>query len=112
MIRVMVAGVGAPRGGQEQDREDQGPDVATALRNGGMEAIFTGWDQTPAQVARGAVQEDVDAVVVCLGDESVLADVREALAAEDAADVLVLAAGTQADAIDGRLREWVDIGPR
>jgi methylmalonyl-CoA mutase C-terminal domain/subunit len=55
-IRVLVAKPGL-------DGHDRGAKVvAAALRDAGMEVIYTGLHQTPEMVARAAVQEDVDVV--------------------------------------------------
>ena len=55
-IRVLVAKPGL-------DGHDRGAKVvATALRDAGMEVIYTGLHQTPEMIARAAVQEDVDVV--------------------------------------------------
>ena len=55
-IRVLVAKVGL-------DSHDRGAKViATALRDAGMEVIYTGLYQTPEMVVSAAVQEDVDVV--------------------------------------------------
>ena len=55
-IRVLVAKPGL-------DGHDRGAKVvAAALRDAGMEVIYTGLHQTPEMIARAAVQEDVDAV--------------------------------------------------
>ena len=54
--RILVAKPGL-------DGHDRGAKVvARALRDAGFEVIYTGLRQTPAQIARAAVQEDVDAV--------------------------------------------------
>ncbi len=59
-IRVLVAKVGL-------DGHDRGVKVvARALRDGGMEVIYTGLHRTPEQVIASAVQEDVDAIGVSL----------------------------------------------
>ena len=59
-IRVLVAKVGL-------DGHDRGVKVvARALRDAGMEVIYTGLHRTPEQVVRSAVQEDVDAIGVSL----------------------------------------------
>jgi methylmalonyl-CoA mutase C-terminal domain/subunit len=59
-IRVLVAKVGL-------DGHDRGVKVvARALRDAGMEVIYTGLHRTPEQVVTTAVQEDVDAVGVSL----------------------------------------------
>ena len=55
-IRVLVAKVGL-------DGHDRGAKViATALRDAGMEVIYTGLRQTPEMVVNAAMQEDVDAI--------------------------------------------------
>ena len=55
-IRVLIAKPGL-------DGHDRGAKVvAHALRDAGMEVIYTGIRQTPDQIARAALQEDVDAV--------------------------------------------------
>ncbi|HEY9363419.1 MAG TPA: cobalamin B12-binding domain-containing protein [Chitinophagaceae bacterium] len=59
-IRVLVAKVGL-------DGHDRGAKViATALRNAGMEVIYTGLRQTPEMVVSAALQEDVDAIGVSI----------------------------------------------
>src|SRR6186713_1468452 len=55
-IRVLVAKVGL-------DGHDRGAKViARALRDAGMEVIYTGLRQTPEQIVNAALQEDVDAI--------------------------------------------------
>lgn len=59
-IRVLVAKVGL-------DGHDRGAKViATALRDAGMEVIYTGLRQTPEMVVNAAMQEDVDAIGVSI----------------------------------------------
>ena len=59
-LRVLVAKVGL-------DGHDRGAKViATALRNKGMEVIYTGLRQTPEMVVNAALQEDVDAIGVSI----------------------------------------------
>ena len=90
-IRVLVAKPGL-------DGHDRGAKViARALRDAGMEVIYTGLRQTPEQIASAAIQEDVR--VVCLSILSgahltLLPRVAELLRAQDAADMLILAGGT------------------
>jgi len=55
-IRILVAKPGL-------DGHDRGAKVvAAALRDAGMEVIYTGLHQTPEMIARAAIQEDVDVV--------------------------------------------------
>lgn len=90
-IRVLVAKPGL-------DGHDRGAKViARALRDAGMEVIYTGLRQTPEQIVGAAIQEDVR--VVCLSILSgahltLLPRVAELLRAQDAADMLILAGGT------------------
>ncbi len=59
-MRVLVAKVGL-------DGHDRGAKVvATALRDAGMEVIYTGLRQTPAMVVNAALQEDVDALGISI----------------------------------------------
>lgn len=59
-IRVLIAKVGL-------DGHDRGAKViATALRNMGMEVIYTGLRQTPEMVVNAALQEDVDVIGVSI----------------------------------------------
>ena len=59
-IRVLVAKVGL-------DGHDRGAKIiATALRDAGMEVIYTGLRQTPEMVVSAAQQEDVDAIGVSI----------------------------------------------
>ncbi len=59
-IRVLVAKVGL-------DGHDRGVKVvASALRDAGMEVIYTGLHQTPEKVVRAAVDEDVDVVAISI----------------------------------------------
>ena len=59
-IRVLVAKVGL-------DGHDRGAKViATALRDAGMEVIYTGLRQTPEMVVSAAMQEDVDAIGISI----------------------------------------------
>ena len=59
-VRVLVAKVGL-------DGHDRGAKViATALRDAGMEVIYTGLRQTPEMLVNAALQEDVDAIGVSI----------------------------------------------
>jgi methylmalonyl-CoA mutase C-terminal domain/subunit len=60
-IRVLIAKPGL-------DGHDRGAKVIVrALRDAGMEAIYTGLRQTPEQIVQAALQEDVDDVMVFMG---------------------------------------------
>ncbi|MCF8342750.1 MAG: cobalamin B12-binding domain-containing protein [Chitinophagaceae bacterium] len=59
-IRVLIAKVGL-------DGHDRGAKIiATALRDAGMEVIYTGLRQTPEMVVNAALQEDVDAIGISI----------------------------------------------
>ncbi|MBX8635073.1 MAG: cobalamin B12-binding domain-containing protein [Thermoplasmata archaeon] len=88
-IRVMIAKPGL-------DGHDRGAKVvARALRDAGMEVIYTGLHQTPEQIVQAALQEDVDAIgLSCLsGAHDVLFPRVMELIKENGMDVLVTAGG-------------------
>jgi methylmalonyl-CoA mutase, C-terminal domain len=88
--RILVAKPGL-------DGHDRGIKVvARALRDAGMEVIYTGLHQTPEQIAAAAVQEDVDAVgLSCLSGAhmTLFPRVVELLAEQGASDVVVFGGG-------------------
>ncbi|HEV3277633.1 MAG TPA: cobalamin B12-binding domain-containing protein [Terriglobia bacterium] len=89
-IRVLVAKPGL-------DGHDRGAKiVARALRDAGMEVIYTGLRQTPEQIARAAVQEDVDAIGISIlsgAHNTIVPRICDLLRAEGMNDVLVLVGG-------------------
>ncbi len=89
-IRVLVAKPGL-------DGHDRGAKVvARALRDAGMEVIYTGIRQTPEMIVRTALQEDVDVIgLSCLSGAhlELFSEVMEGLAQNDMANVLVVAGG-------------------
>ena len=93
-IRVLVAKPGL-------DGHDRGAKViARALRDAGMEVIYTGLRQTPEQIVSAAVQEDVDVVAMSIlsgAHNTLLPKVVELLNAEDAEDILVVGGGVIPD---------------
>lgn len=93
-IRVLVAKPGL-------DGHDRGAKViARALRDVGMEVIYTGLRQTPEQIVSAAVQEDVDVVAMSIlsgAHNTLLPKVVELLKAEDAEDILVVGGGVIPD---------------
>jgi methylmalonyl-CoA mutase C-terminal domain/subunit len=71
--------------------------IARALRDAGMEVIYTGLHQTPDQVVATAVDEDADAIGISIlsgAHMTLVPKVVEGLAAHEADDVLVLVGGT------------------
>jgi methylmalonyl-CoA mutase, C-terminal domain len=89
-IRVLVAKPGL-------DGHDRGAKViASALRDAGMEVIYTGLHQTPEMVVSAAIQEDVDVVAMSIlsgAHMTLFPKVRELLAAEGADHVLLTGGG-------------------
>ncbi|HEY9473692.1 MAG TPA: cobalamin B12-binding domain-containing protein [Mycobacteriales bacterium] len=89
-IRVVVAKPGL-------DGHDRGAKVvARALRDAGMEVIYTGLHQMPEQIVETAIQEDADAIglsVLSGAHMTLFARVMELLAERGAADVVVFGGG-------------------
>ncbi|WP_130808072.1 cobalamin B12-binding domain-containing protein [Senegalia massiliensis] len=89
-IRVLVAKPGL-------DGHDRGAKViARALRDAGMEVIYTGLRQTPEQIVASAIQEDVDVVALSIlsgAHNHLFPKVVELLKAEDAEDILIIGGG-------------------
>jgi methylmalonyl-CoA mutase C-terminal domain/subunit len=89
-IRVVVAKPGL-------DGHDRGAKVvARALRDAGMEVVYTGLHQTPEQIVEAAIQEDADAVglsVLSGAHMTLFAKVVELLRERDAADIVVFGGG-------------------
>jgi methylmalonyl-CoA mutase C-terminal domain/subunit len=89
-IRVLIAKPGL-------DGHDRGAKViARALRDAGMEVIYTGLRQTPPQIAAAAVQEDVDVVGISIlsGAHNVLVpEVLKALEERGGRDIPVVVGG-------------------
>jgi methylmalonyl-CoA mutase C-terminal domain/subunit len=94
-IRVIVAKAGL-------DGHDRGAKVvARALRDAGVEVIYTGLHQTPEQIVAAAIQEDVDAVglsVLSGAHMTLFPRVIELLKEQNAADIVVFGGGIIPDA--------------
>lgn len=94
-IRVVVAKPGL-------DGHDRGAKVvARALRDAGMEVIYTGLHQTPEQIVETAIQEDADAVglsVLSGAHMTLFKRVLELLTERDASDIVVFGGGIIPDA--------------
>lgn len=88
--RVVVAKPGL-------DGHDRGAKVvARALRDAGVEVIYTGLHQTPEQIVEAAIQEDADAIglsVLSGAHMTLFAKVIELLAERDASDIVVFGGG-------------------
>jgi methylmalonyl-CoA mutase, C-terminal domain len=89
-IRVVIAKPGL-------DGHDRGAKVvARALRDAGMEVIYTGLHQTPEQIAETAIQEDADAIglsVLSGAHMTLFRRLTELLAERDATDIVVFGGG-------------------
>jgi len=89
-IRVVIAKPGL-------DGHDRGAKVvARALRDAGMEVIYTGLRQTPEQIVETAIQEDVDAIGLSIlsgAHEYYFSKVIELLKERGAEDIIVFGGG-------------------
>ena len=89
-IRVLVAKPGL-------DGHDRGAKVvARALRDAGMEVIYTGLRQTPEAIVSAALQEDVDAIGISIlsgAHNSILPRITELMHAQELNDVLLVVGG-------------------
>ncbi len=93
-IRVLVAKPGL-------DGHDRGAKViARALRDAGMEVIYTGIRQTPEMIVEAAIQEDVDAILMSIlsgAHMAIFPRVMQLLKENSVDDVLVAAGGILPD---------------
>jgi methylmalonyl-CoA mutase cobalamin-binding domain/chain len=93
-IRVLVAKVGL-------DGHDRGVKiVARALRDGGMDVIYTGLHRTPEEVVAAAVQEDVDVIGISIlsgAHMTLIPRIAQLLRDADAADTLLVVGGVIPD---------------
>jgi methylmalonyl-CoA mutase C-terminal domain/subunit len=90
-IRVVIAKPGL-------DGHDRGAKIiARALRDAGMEVIYTGLHQTPDQIVETAIQEDADAVGISIlsgAHMTLVPRILDGLRENGAEDVLVVVGGT------------------
>lgn len=93
-IRVLIAKPGL-------DGHDRGAKIiARALRDAGMEVIYTGLRQTPEQIVETAIQEDVDVIGLSIlsgAHNFLLPKVIQLLKNKKAEDILVIAGGVIPD---------------
>ena len=101
-IRVLIAKVGL-------DGHDRGVKVlCSALRDAGMEVIYTGLHNTPEQVVRAALQEDVDVIGISLLSGAHMAmfpKLRRLMDEQGLDDVLLLGGGIIPDEDKDELRK-------
>ena len=90
-IRVVIAKPGL-------DGHDRGAKIiARALRDAGMEVVYTGLHQTPEQIVETAVQEDADAIGISIlsgAHMTLVPRILELLRENEVEDVLVVVGGT------------------
>ena len=101
-IRVVIAKPGL-------DGHDRGAKIiARALRDAGMEVIYTGLHQTPEQIVETAIQEDADAVGISIlsgAHKTLVPRILDGLRENGAEDVLVVVGGTIPSEDADELRE-------
>jgi methylmalonyl-CoA mutase, C-terminal domain len=101
-VRVLIAKPGL-------DGHDRGAKViARALRDAGMEVVYTGLRQTPDMIAEAALQEDVDVVGVSIlsgAHMALVPRIRAAMNEHELSDVPLLVGGIIPDADKEALRE-------
>ncbi|MCF6464567.1 cobalamin B12-binding domain-containing protein [Clostridium sp. Cult2] len=101
-IRVLVAKPGL-------DGHDRGAKViARALRDAGMEVIYTGLRQTPEQIVQAAIQEDVDVVAMSIlsgAHNHLFPKVVNLLKEEGVDDMLIIGGGVIPDDDIPKLKE-------
>lgn len=101
-IRVLVAKPGL-------DGHDRGAKViARALRDAGMEVIYTGLRQTPEKIVSAAIQEDVDCIGLSIlsgAHNAIVPRIAELLRNEHAEDILLVLGGTIPEEDFPRLKE-------
>ena len=107
-IRVLVAKVGL-------DGHDRGAKViASALRDAGMEVIYTGLRQTPEMVVNAALQEDVDAIGISIlsgAHMTVFPKVIELMKLKGMDDVLLTGGGIIPEEDSSALEKIGCVGP-
>ena len=100
-IRVLVAKPGL-------DGHDRGAKViARALRDAGMEVIYTGLRQSPEMIVNAALQEDVQVIGISIlsgAHNAIVPEVMNLLHQKQMNDVLVIVGGTIPDADAARLK--------
>jgi methylmalonyl-CoA mutase C-terminal domain/subunit len=101
-LRIVIAKAGL-------DGHDRGAKViARALRDAGMEVIYTGLFQTPEQIVQTAIQEDADGIGLSIlsgAHMTLFPLVVEQLASQDASDIVFFGGGTIPSEDAKRLKE-------
>jgi methylmalonyl-CoA mutase, C-terminal domain len=101
-IRVLVAKPGL-------DGHDRGAKViARALRDAGMEVIYTGLRQSPEMIVNAAMQEDVQVIGISIlsgAHNAIVPEIMQLLAQKNMTDVLVIVGGTIPDEDAQKLKQ-------
>ncbi len=101
-IRVLVAKAGL-------DGHDRGAKVvAAALRDAGMEVIYTGLRQTPEMIVEAAIQEDVHAIGISIlsgAHMTIFPRIMQLMKEKDVADILLFGGGIIPESDLVKLRE-------
>jgi methylmalonyl-CoA mutase C-terminal domain/subunit len=101
-IRVLIAKPGL-------DGHDRGAKIiARALRDAGMEVIYTGLRQTPEMIVSAAIQEDVDCIGLSIlsgAHNAIVMRITTLLREQGAEDILLVLGGTIPDQDTAKLRE-------
>jgi methylmalonyl-CoA mutase, C-terminal domain len=101
-IRVLVAKPGL-------DGHDRGAKIiARALRDAGMEVIYTGLRQTPEMIVSAAIQEDVHCIGLSIlsgAHNAIIPRIHALLKAQHAEDILIVLGGTIPDEDAARMKE-------
>ncbi len=101
-IRVLVAKAGL-------DGHDRGAKViAAALKDAGMEVIYTGLRQTPEMIVEAAIQEDVDAIGISVlsgAHMTIFPSVKKMLESREVDDILLFGGGIIPDEDAAKLYE-------
>lgn len=101
-IRVIIAKAGL-------DGHDRGAKViAAALRDAGMEVIYTGLRQTPEMIVEAAIQEDVDAIGISLlsgAHMTIFPKVLQLMKEKEVDDVLLFGGGIMSEEDIKKLKE-------
>ena len=101
-IRVLVAKPGL-------DGHDRGAKIiARALRDAGMEVIYTGLRQTPESIVSAAIQEDVDCIGLSIlsgAHNAIVPRITALLRKQHAEDILLILGGTIPEADQPKLKE-------
>src|SRR5437763_9633242 len=100
-IRVLIAKPGL-------DGHDRGARVlARALRDAGMEVIYTGLRQTPEMIVNAALQEDVQVIGISIlsgAHNAIVPEIMNLLQQKEMSDVVVIVGGTIPDSDAARLK--------